>query len=431
VLYVSEGLIGTLPPGVNTSGTIGRTLPQELPQSDTQMFFNQTDLLSRMRHVFNAAGRANASIYTLDPRGLASSEFDIADRVNPELDRRLFAESTDMLRTLADNTDGRAIVSRNDALPALQQMVRDLSAYYLIGYTSSVAPRDGKFHPVDVRVKRRDVEVRARKGYWAYTAEEVERASAPPKPGPPPEIASALSALAGAVEPASRRPFLVWLGARRGAAETTTVTLVWEAAAGSGAPADEAVDRLAIAATHAQGDAVFTGTAARDANALARAGQVTFDSPPGLLRVRVTAENAAGRRIDSDEITFQVPDFTGTGPAISTPVVFRGRTARALQQVRAAAAPMPAAGRQFSRTERLLVRFGAYGPGGTVPKVTLSLLNQQGEEMAALPAPTPSAAGVFETEIGLGGFPPGDYLIDIAAAAGGETARQLLGIRIN
>jgi VWFA-related protein len=427
ILYVSEGLIGTLPPGVNTQGTIGRALPPQLPTSDTQMFFNQSDLLSRMRHVFNAASRANASIYTLDPRGLASTEFDIADTVNPDLNRRLFTESTDMLRTLADQTDGRAIVARNDAVPALQQMVRDVSAYYLLGYTSTVAPRDGKFHPVDVRVKRRDVEVRARKGYWAYTAEEVERASAPPKPGPPAEISDALATLAAAIEPAGRRPFVVWMGAARGEAEKSAVTLAWEAPGGSG---EDAVDRLAISVTHAQGETVFTGTAAKEAQAPSPAGQARFEAPPGLLRIRVTAENASGRRLDTDEMTFEVPDFTGTGAMISTPVVFRGRTARAIQLVRAAATPQPSASRQFSRTERLLLRFGAYGPSGVPPKVTLRLLNQLGESMAALPAPTQSQTGLFESEIGLGGLPPGDYLIEIVADAGGETARSLLGIRI-
>ena len=427
VLFVSEGLIGTLPPGVNTQGTIGRALPPQLPTSDTQMFFDQSDLLSRMRHVFNAASRANASIYTLDPRGLASNEFDISDTVNPDLDRRLFTESTDMLRTLADQTDGRAIVARNDAVPALRQMVRDLSAYYLLGYTSTVAPRDGKFHPVEVRVKRRDVEVRARKGYWAYTADEVERASAPPKPGPPAEISTALATLAAAVEPASRRPFVVWLGATRGAAEKTAVTLAWEAAPATGA---DAVDRLTVAVTHVQGETVFGGTSSRDAQVPQPAGQVTFESPPGLLRVRVTAENASGRRLDSDEITFEVPDFTGTGPLISTPVVFRGRTARAIALVRAAPAPQPSVSRAFARTERLLLRFGAYGPGGTAPKVTLRLLNQLGESMSALPAPTQTPAGLFESEIGLGGLPPGDYLVEISATAADETARSLLAIRI-
>jgi hypothetical protein len=70
----------------------------------------------------------------------------------------------DMLRTIAGETDGRAIVNRNDAMPELKRMVKDNSAYYLLGYTSSVAARDGKFHEIQVRSSARTSDVRARKG---------------------------------------------------------------------------------------------------------------------------------------------------------------------------------------------------------------------------------------------------------------------------
>ena len=70
---------------------------------------------------------------------------------------------------LADNTDGRAIVNRNDLAVGMKQIIRDASGYYLLGYNSTQAPTDGKFHEIEVNVKRRGVDVRARKGYWAYT----------------------------------------------------------------------------------------------------------------------------------------------------------------------------------------------------------------------------------------------------------------------
>ena len=427
VLFVSEGLASTLPAGVNTTGSMTGNMPGYPQANQSQMFFNQADLQSRFQHVFTAASRANTSNYTLDPRGLASNEFDIGDRVTGEMDRMILGEATDSLRTLADQTDGRAIVSRNDAVPALKQMVRDMSAYYLLGYTSSVAPRDGKFHPIEVKVKRRDVEVRARKGYWAYTAEEVERASAPAKPGPPPEVASALDVLAD-LAPSSRRPFQIWVGAARGASAKPAVTLSWEAVATPGS--SEPVDRLVLTAMGAGGEPVFTGAVGRDPQASRPSGQVTFDAAPGTLRLRLVAETAAGRRIDADDVTFEVPDFTGTGARISTPVVYRGRTARDLQQVRLGNGAVPTATRQFSRTERLLVRFGAYGPGETTPAITMRLLNKVGEQIAPLPAPVVTSAGLNEAEIGLGALPPGDYLIEITATAGTDTSRKLLAIRV-
>ena len=74
----------------------------------------------------------------------------------------------DTLRTLADNTDGRAIVNRNDLAAGMKQIVRDTSAYYLLGYNSTHTATDGKFHEIKVRVKRPGIQVRARKGYWAF-----------------------------------------------------------------------------------------------------------------------------------------------------------------------------------------------------------------------------------------------------------------------
>ena len=78
------------------------------------------------------------------------------------------------LRTLAEATDGLAIVNSNDLSGGLRRVVADLSSYYLMGYYSS-GKLDGKFHSISVRVKRPGVQVRARRGYLAATTAEVER----------------------------------------------------------------------------------------------------------------------------------------------------------------------------------------------------------------------------------------------------------------
>ena len=57
----------------------------------------------------------------------------------------------DVLRVIADQTDGRAIINSNVFKPGLDQMLADSSAYYLLGYTSTQAPRDGKFHEIRSR----------------------------------------------------------------------------------------------------------------------------------------------------------------------------------------------------------------------------------------------------------------------------------------
>src|SRR5206468_12450858 len=130
-----------------------------------------------------------------------------------ERDQRSLQSTQDTLRVLASETDGRAIVNRNDLAKGLEQVVRDSSAYYLIGYNSSGAPSDGKFHEIKVRVKRPGVDVRARKGYWALTPEETARATAGPKAAPPKPVEQAVAS----IEPPSRsRVIRTWIGTSRG-----------------------------------------------------------------------------------------------------------------------------------------------------------------------------------------------------------------------
>ncbi len=169
-------------------------------------------------------------------------------------------------------------------------MLDDTSAYYLLGYTSTEAPRDGKFHEIQVRVKRKDVEVRARKGYWAYTDDEVEHAAASPKPGPPRDVQDALDGLATPPDRRNGIPFGIWVGAGRGADGKAH----GDARVGSRAPAASAddpstVDHVAVLATTASGEKMFAGTVAKRSRTppRGRRARVTFEAPPGRLRVQV------------------------------------------------------------------------------------------------------------------------------------------------
>jgi hypothetical protein len=220
------------------------------------------------------------------------------------------------------------------------------------------------------------------------------------------------------------------MGAERGPAERAVVTLAWEVPTGAPADALDTVDHVTAIANSITGDELFRGPLPRDARTDKLGGLITFTAPPGAVNVKVTAENARGVRIDTSEASVDVPDFTITGPQLTTPFVYRGRTARDLQQIRAAATPTPSITPVFSRAERLLIRFGAYGPGGTMPAVTLRLLNREGHSLADLPAPTRVSGNELESELGLGSFPPGDYIVEIAATVGSETTKRLVGIRV-
>ena len=143
----------------------------------------------------------------------------------------------------------------------MKQIVRDSSAYYLLGYNSTQAPQDGKFHPIRVRVKRSGIQVRARKGYWALSAAETARATAPPKAGPPPAVTKAMSSIASAG--ANRRFVRTWLGTAPGDEGLTKVTFVWEPIAAAPGVKREEPRQVSLVATSASGEEFFSGRWAR------------------------------------------------------------------------------------------------------------------------------------------------------------------------
>ena len=102
---------------------------------------------------------------------------------------------------------------------------------------------------------------------------------------------------------------------------------------------------------------------------------------------------------------------------------------RDLAAIKANPAAVPTADREFSRTERLLIRADAYTPGGVPPTVTARLLNRGGQKMADLTV-TAAAGAPFELELPLASLPVGDYLIELNATAPSGTAQELVAFKI-
>jgi VWFA-related protein len=450
IIFVSEGLTSTVPaqindpvaamPGVNNPNRGATGVDQtNNPRAESQKFFDSADLTNRIKETFDTVNRNNCSIYAVDPRGLAVFEYDINQGVGLQTDRVNLNQSIDSLRVLAENTDGRAIVNRNDLAAGMKQIMRDASGYYLLGYTSTSAPTDGKFHTIDVRVKRPGVEVRSRKGYWAYTTEDVARATAPPKPGPAPEISHALNAIA---EPASAgRAARFWTGLDQAGGQSR-VTFVWEPlTGGQEARANDVAARVMLTVTAPDGRPVFRGpvgekpaadapaSAAPDAPPAAPGASVSFNAVPGPIELRIVVENARGQVIDSTTQSLTVPDFAKTQVSFATPRVFRARTAREMLLVRNNLDATPTATREFSRGERLLIRFDAYAAGGGRPEITAKLLNRTGSSIADVPVQA-AEGKPFQIDFPLASLAPGEYLIQIDAKAEAGTARQVLAFKV-
>jgi hypothetical protein len=148
------------------------------------------------------------------------------------------------------------------------------------------------------------------------------------------------------------------------------------------------------------------------------------------LRVQIVAEDAEGDRIDVDDLVVEIEDYSDGALVVTPPMVFRGRTARDIAAIRAAERPVPTAGREFSRTERIMLRFGVYGTGAGSAGLTAALLNSRGEAMTVLGAPTTTESGQYEIVVPLGGLPPGDFIIELSASVGDAEARRLLAFRV-
>jgi Ca-activated chloride channel homolog len=90
-------------------------------------------------------------------RSSSSRSSSSVDRVNP-----------DALRAITDDSGGRTeiIVSPRDLDPSTAGIADELSRQYFLGYTSTV-PKDGRWHSIELRLKRGNHLVRARKGFIA------------------------------------------------------------------------------------------------------------------------------------------------------------------------------------------------------------------------------------------------------------------------
>ena len=348
IIFVSEGFTAMLPPQMRRADASMPADPRtfgigsaagDTPQEQTAAFFSQADVFSRLRDVFEAANRNNASIYSLDPRGLAVFEFDLDDAqfgATPSFatDRRTLQMTTDTLRTLSEETDGRAIVNRNTLAEGMAQIARDSSYYYLLGYNSK-APTDGKFHQIKVRVKRRGVEVRARRGFWAASTADLEKIANPAKEIAKP-IQMALASIAPAVQ--ASRYVRTWVGSQRGEGGKTKVTVVWEPMPAPPGARRDPIAGVSVLAADGGGNLVFRGRSGGNGAVNTGSGpgsvrppgpssagagaavpqQITFDAPPGKLELRLTVDGADGAgTLDRENQTVEIPDFSAPEAALS------------------------------------------------------------------------------------------------------------------
>jgi VWFA-related protein len=127
--------------------------------------FAMADVVSQLAELTRAANRANATFYTIDPRGLIAGP-DINQSLTTQEWRSSISTSVDSLRTIADLTGGFCICNSNDFKKGLERIDAETSDYYILRYYSSNPDPMRRVRKIEVKVKREDAEVTHR-SQWA------------------------------------------------------------------------------------------------------------------------------------------------------------------------------------------------------------------------------------------------------------------------
>ena len=389
---------------------------------------SQLDNALQFRSLLDEANRSNASFYPIDPRGLAVFDEAIVPAagvgvgpyanptISPSEDRaRLDARNTS-LRTIAEATDGIAVVNTNDLGRGLRRIADDLSSYYLLGYYSS-GRLDGRFHTITVRVKRPGVQVRARRGYLAATEDAAAAIAAPPTVAPAAATnGRAVDAALASLSTAGRElPMRIHVTAGWAPSNVATVWAVAEVGRsaqeewGNGGQADAIlIDAAGRTVATAHADVLAGATSAR----LALTSRTLL---AGEYQLQFRTKGARATAPSTDVVRIAVapaPQSTGA-------VFFRRGPTTANRDI-------PTADLRFRRSDRL--RVDVPSPGAE--SVTAHLLDRAGSPMAIPVSATvrddSDRSRWLSAELALAPLAAGDYVVEIVAG----TSRTLAAFRV-
>ena len=302
-----------------------------------------TSIVDDARDAIGAAQRANVVVYAVDPRGLTQLgdeaitiqslsddphvDYGTSRGFNNEL---LMAQES--LISLAQETGGMAIVRTNDLAGGLTRVERDTSRYYVLGYVSDPSKSPGKFRPIEVKVKRAGLKVRARRGYVPADLAARGRV-AEVKPGTSPALAAALM---NAV-PVGDVPFRVWAAPFKGEGHKASVALAVEVegtALKYRQQDGRYLEGLELSIVAADHNGKVRGTDRQTMNLklkpethqiMMSGGGVRLLSrvelPPARYQLRVGLHESNGGAVGSVPIDVEVPDYSKTPLAMSGLVI--------------------------------------------------------------------------------------------------------------
>ena len=375
--------------------------------------------LPDLQGLVRATSRFRVLLYAFDP-GAASAAADPAQTDDGA------SESPGALQNLARQTGGDALAAGEDLGAALRRVSRDLDGYYVITFTTANLD-DGRFHAVHIATSRRDTKVRARSGYWT--------------PLPTSLRAGAVIAMPVFIPTrAQRRSPLIdsWLGQTVEADGRRRMIFTWSpkaATASSRTKFTARADVVGLKVTASTGVVLFEGevSPARPGKTSTglRPDSAVFETTPGRLQFDLSILSADGSKVDFGAQDIEVPAVRGVTPVIFPPQLMSAGSAREFRDISTDANAAPLPGREFRRTERLVLRVPTYEPAGNAVEVSAKLINRVGVKLADLtPMPEESRPTLSQFDLPLAQFAPGEYSIEVAVSSNGGSARELIRFKI-
>ncbi len=372
---------------------------------------------AQLRATMDAANQANVSLYTMDARGLAAlppggdastaspagtaiySGSAVVSQVSS------LQGSRETLASLAADTGGRTFYDLNDFGPAFEEVQRENSSYYLLGYTPSNTRSDGRFRRIRVEVDRPGLKVQARPGYFApkdfrqFTREdkEVQLEQAMDLDVPFVDLPFVVDTayfrrpdkkftiVLAAKIPGSQVAFL-----KKSGKHETEFDFAWRVTDAQKHTVAALRDTLPVKMTDETYQEIVSGN-------LLYEGEITL--PPGKYDLKAVVRENQGGKIGTFEEPLVVPEISNTGLSLSS-VVLSNEVKPAEELTRAklnrdkdaplqvgARSVLPSVTRVFRNNQTLSVYLESYAGKTTTPA--------NGQAVASGPATPPSVALVF------------------------------------
>ena len=167
-VYVSEGLPATA--GLELYDAVSQKFRDQASTLESFEF----DMNGKYASIVQAANAQGVTVWALDASGLSMDESVSAEnrsfqsvRMN-DFQRRMNLQAP--LQMMAEQTGGMAAVNTNDWTRSLDELSKDFSNFYSIGYRTTPSAVD-KPHSVEVVVRKKGLRVRSRKGFLEKTPE--------------------------------------------------------------------------------------------------------------------------------------------------------------------------------------------------------------------------------------------------------------------